>query len=508
MSSQWVRGGRCGVDNCRSRYYRTSDGLRICQFGHVNESHIEINDEEDDAGSYVVTKRIKLPKSSQYQSSQVQGGSESIRLFGKRGKRVVLRAFQIVLKTQAKNLIEHHGAPRALETTVKRFWMLFLQAGGLSKLSKARRDADGDGDTDTDGAETNSESSILDKVLDKMPMAHHLVGICYLACRYHRLPVYTNDFIMWIMANSFPYLKTYHLLPTEMRKVLPQALAFEPSPPINGNLYPPIMEMYSILNLEDTVPFNYEPLLFRVVYDVLLPPQIYTAAKRYIESTNTTFDFSTAAKEVCARTNFPEVKLISLICLVTRLFYLYTMEAGTNFNWEKWISLLQSRKFSPSRRLDFHNTIMTFHTSKDMDVELIGWDDAKCDSYLDWFTTAIVEPQLPPEDELPIASRRLFDILPIDATDRGTNTNIDTTTHSYQQLIGVEEYKSDISLEDMDRVQEVLSDVLICSFGIKPSQISIGVSAIAKQMLISGNMITTNKSNASATKVVKGRKQQ
>ncbi|KAF3908251.1 hypothetical protein AA313_de0204871 [Arthrobotrys entomopaga] len=41
------KGERCGIDNCRSRYYHLEDGQWTCSNGHVQEGRLDIREDEE-----------------------------------------------------------------------------------------------------------------------------------------------------------------------------------------------------------------------------------------------------------------------------------------------------------------------------------------------------------------------------------------------------------------------------------------------------------------------------
>lgn len=62
-SNPWIRGDRCGIDNCRSRKYATDEfGITVCENGHqLLGSRGEAPDDEDSMGS-MARKKTKRKK--------------------------------------------------------------------------------------------------------------------------------------------------------------------------------------------------------------------------------------------------------------------------------------------------------------------------------------------------------------------------------------------------------------------------------------------------------------
>ena len=112
MSQQpWFRGPVCGTDNCRSRLFRSQDGLTICQFGHVLEGAVEINDEPD-VGGMVQTRRINTVAvderglMSSVARSTSQAAKTQERLSGDDALTMYHKCLQLLLKHELNRFIE------------------------------------------------------------------------------------------------------------------------------------------------------------------------------------------------------------------------------------------------------------------------------------------------------------------------------------------------------------------------------------------------------------------
>lgn len=475
MSSQWIRGARCGVDNCRSRYYRSVDGQRICQYGHVNDSHVDINDEEDDANAYVLTKRIKIPGSQTApRQSQLSGSSSKRgkRAYGSEARSLYHKAFQAVLKAQVKYLIQEQNAPLILETVVKRLWVQYL-ADRLINSQETDTDYSTGGalTNTTTGTESDSSKSIRSK---RLPPFIHTLALCYLGCRYLKIPIYLGDFVVWTMTSRLPYMKGNVEIPKQIRMRLPSHLItlFEPRrPPIKADLCLAVGSLASMLSLSH-LTMNYEPLLFEVVTELVLPPSVYVGVSNCIKMCDVQFQLPIQEQKHLKIRHFPEVKLVSILICVSKLYFLHSQLQGSKFNWDKWKQIMDTLDVSSDDTRQFNTLLASLLLSESSKQGIVDWDESKTERYLDWFSKRIMQPQIPPNDDLPVALRRLYAIFEM-PEDNSTTANAVETNVIFTDLLQDDAHENlNVNAEDVKSIERLLFDNIVVSFGITRAQLT------------------------------------
>lgn len=482
MSNTWIRGPRCGVDNCRSRHYRTVDGRRICQYGHVNEGHVEFNDDDDE--NFVVTKRLKLPTNTTglSQASQITPGlqkDESKRkLYGVAGRELYFKCFQCVLKAQVNTLINDHGFPKIFETIVKSIYVEYLTVDNNVEFGEES------GFTTQDTTFTNQASEDREFRFKKLPSHIDSLAICYLSCRYLNLPIYINDFVQWTTTNRIPYMRASFNIPKILRDKLAVNMTrlFEPKrPPLRGDLCMTITKVANSLKLNG-LELNYEPLLFKVVKELILPPQIYFAVKKIINLKNvelkiseTVFKTRKAARVI---NDFPEIKLISIIICMTKLYFLnghFNPEYKT-YDWKKWMEIIENLDLDQDDTRNFNNALSSLLLSKNSSNEVIEWDERQTEKYLDWFTQRIVNTQT---IEVPTALKRLYDIFELPETQleeqKDPEDAINTTEIAFKKLLESESNHELLTSDEVVRIENLFIENLISNFGLTETQLRLAI---------------------------------
>lgn len=295
MSNILVRGPVCGVNNCRSRLWRTINGQKVCQYGHIREGDLEID--EEDGEVFTQTRRLNISTLTQSQAHSIheisqQKKLETEKLYGTAGRNLFLRCYQHVLRAQVRWLIANKGLPRVAEKIVKELWTVYLESiytdeemensshlqggnnddlasdeietdttiftDGEAGIAAAAAAATGglnetDQDQDQDQDQVHSETprakkrkigrrrhrSLLKHNKFKSPLIH-AVAMCYIACRIVKFPLYTNDFVRLCSVNKLPYMKAIASVPKKLLRQMPNIYltVLEPSrPPVYAELY-------------------------------------------------------------------------------------------------------------------------------------------------------------------------------------------------------------------------------------------------------------------------------
>ncbi|ODQ81493.1 hypothetical protein BABINDRAFT_159773 [Babjeviella inositovora NRRL Y-12698] len=489
MSTVWVRGPACGVDNCRSRLWRSSDGHKICQYGHVRDGAVEYNDDDDE---FVQTRRLNIHNAKHAarltQISQLNALKEAKKkkFFGMRGKELFLRCFQIVLKRQVQWLVREKALPQALEPTVKQIWCEYLGSFMVSQPG-----------TETDETESlSTEEPEAD--LKSLPKFLHTLVICYLACVRLKVPVYLNDFIMWASSNKIPYMKIIDdgtIIPRSLMQNLPQYYMklFSPAkPPLKGELY---FHTHKILAcLKDKSAHPIQPLLFKLVYTLVLPPQIYLMTETYLQ------------KSVCVESEYklahsPELKVASALITCTKLYFLNLNEGSRGrkvsfHTWERvYSALMRSINNNLSNNDLYFDTLLNTLLVKNnrCNHDILEMSDRNTEQYLEWFTNNIIDTdETRPEKEMreiSIVQKRLLDIFKLTPlseakargnTDKPEAQDIADIYTAYNTMFAeikavlpgaAKRPRLAMTIETTKKLEELLVDILSIRMGVTRPQL-------------------------------------
>lgn len=294
LSAAWTRGQRCGVQNCRSRLWRTVNGQKACQNGHIREGEIDM-EEDEDAFYGGGGRRMTMGGGT---ASQMQMPSnlktESTRLYGAEGLALQLKCFQLILKLQIKWLIEHQNAPLELEHIARGLFGLYIDSADETTIMSEISDGEG----------TNSRSR-PSRRSTKKPVAKlkllSIVAISYLSCCMLRLPIYLYDFQRWISHFRFPYMQMMQLIPGEMLRKLGMNVIPTLRPkaiPMSGQISDVVLEVSTYLFDQYRVEFPptlLQPLAFKMIRDLFLP-------REYLEILNFACLLTHISRDLSSRT--------------------------------------------------------------------------------------------------------------------------------------------------------------------------------------------------------------
>lgn len=406
MSSSWVRGSRCNVDNCRTHYYRVIDGQRICQYGHVYEGHVEYNDEEDDVAT--VTKKVKLPASQITQSqlissTQSKKNDANQKIYGIAARELVFKCFQIILKNQSKVLKNKFDLPDAFETIVKSVWIDFL----THYLTE-----------NTDEEDSGAYN------FTNLPHILHSIAIIYISCRYLNLPiVFFDDLISLISEETLPLMHTHSLIPKNLLMKLPETYRNCLQPPkilIRGEIIFKSLTVISKLNTIRPIRMNYNLFLIKMINEFILPPRIYESTKKVFRILDLNFsypivkDFQHNTANMFGKVSeLPEIQILFCLLISTKIYFKNPNFNKNNLNFNKWEKIYRKlNKFN-----SFNNLIKKLPNSKDLNHDILNWNDIQSIQFINWFEKSLINEDYLNNSSLPI--KRLFNIF---NTDEFNNT--------------------------------------------------------------------------------------
>lgn len=425
----WIRGPICGVGNCRSRLWTSNAGHQMCQYGHVMEGDIEMNDEAED--NFTVTRRLNIQISETGTAIGLQSQQASLhlsigrRVYGKNARTVYLHCLQILLKKQIKifvnNLMpDNVELEKRLLELCKLYWIRLLRA--------------------------NPESI-------KIPINIDLVSLIYLAMiQLNDLPIYTPEILDYIKHNKIPYTKCIHLIPKALLDKLPAGYFHclePPRLPSNEEIYERILvNLRKVAKTKaSSISINfYFSFIFTVLTDVLIipnAPEMFLMINElllHVKITHLYMNYDPQLTLMKKLVDFPEIKIASIIVFTIKLYFMYDITSLPKINYSRWLSTLE--------KYEMKSEIPFLHL--DSASELISASDAKVSQYCQWLYDSLVPKKNKSIDsligsdterndldedhgELSVMQKRLFQIFSIDSfNDSGSSPESDEVSSGSQ----------------------------------------------------------------------------
>lgn len=421
--SQWIKGPICGIDNCSSRLYRHTDGLTICQYGHVMEGNLETNFEEDE--NFVPTRRLNL---------QVRDGAFTVlhrhdrdrqektkNVYGEEARVLYLRCLQVLLRHQLKSCSKLFFYERdELDVVGKLYW--------LKRLNEYEKDK------------------------SNMPNALDTISISYLAMvTLKKGPVYTADIIRALRFNDIPFIRSLNLIPKSFLEQLPSFYfkSLEPYQlPLQGELYQRVLFNHKItcddVSISLPLSYFYPWTLQMLAKELLLPsvPEIFFIFFNLASQVSSNFKISSENNVSI----FPDVLVSALHIMSIKIYLIYF----NGLDHKKWLDILNRRDL---------NTQFSF-ADKEIDFkELLDWSDAKTDKYCQWVYNNLI----PEDDDLSMMQKRLFKIFDCDDlskehADMNTSKKYGDSQATYAGLAEVAAHlnKSHIDVKEINKIEHIL----------------------------------------------------
>ncbi|OWB56858.1 hypothetical protein B5S28_g2773 [[Candida] boidinii] len=462
MSSRtWIRGPVCGVDNCPSRLWRNLNGQRICQYGHINETYVEINDEDGmlpDGGdgttgkSSGITRRLTnvagLSQQRNLLDKKIFDKHENDRVFfGRDLKRIMIRCNQFLLKYYSEFIIDKFfdiddSLKQRFISEVKKNWCYYLKNKLDSKLD-------------------NYEKFInIEEILV-------LVYYSLVRCKLN-LNFYFIDFINLILVNKIRSNKIHLVLPKQLLKKLPIFIIskkFDNSKLICLNFFKVFKQVSTILqkhesndnavnehsNLSETFELNYVPFIVKIVLKLRLPIEIINLTNNlilYLKSEEEISSFDLFQNIEYDNYEFPELTVFKLILINIKLYFknnpkIYLNWIVVNSKYNKDLNFLKNyNDLNLVKNLILKE--FTFDKLTTMDSELIKYylNFFKTNLINDYnFETAMLSDKL--KEDVKVSMKRLFGIFDIENNkDDDQNESVDKSTEKENMERGVEYYKS------------------------------------------------------------------
>ncbi|CCE65839.1 hypothetical protein TPHA_0N00580 [Tetrapisispora phaffii CBS 4417] len=424
----FLRGPVCGTDNCPSRLWRIIAGRRTCQYGHVMEGDIEVNNDDDDyAAGGIVTRRLNLTTNatgtfqSSLNASQQLASKYRVkdkRIYGYDANILFLKSFQYILKKQCGWLIRKQGFSDNFSQVVKLLWTKYLK-----KVN--------DNDKNIIDEGINSFSNPVS--FRKNGRGKHLqslnihistsLAFLYIASMHIGIPVYASDFITWIGISELPYYKSYSLLPKQWVEGLPNfylGLLEGGAPPHEGQFYRVLIKLAYRIELNGFLDthFYFEGLLLKLIMSFSLPPSVFLIAVEMIKSLDIADNFilpELRSANFLGYHVIPEVRTLSYFIVALRWILLSNIDDA--FPDTYLMALLNDVKIESESEYTIENRISKLIYNKETN-NVFTWDDKQSLEYLNWVEKKFLPNQKAVVDrenniDKKIARRKLMELFPL-----------------------------------------------------------------------------------------------
>lgn len=448
MSQTWIRGPICGIDNCRSRLYKSYAGRKICQYGHVVEGNVEFA--EDDGDAYTQTRRINLLINDTGFGSSVstsavptQASTPTLlsRLYGKDARALHYKAAQHVLQKIVPLVVKefYPADPLFLQNVsllTKVFWVRFCKR--FHEVTS--------------------------------PTTLDLYVLIYLAMRQvNQHPIYVDDFLSLLRHNKTPYLNAASLIPQHyLRQTnLAVRLFSASSIPINNHFYLKIALLALVvapIELWKTPLEHFYPGAFRVFTDLSFKdaPRLLTMFHR-IGFRITEGTFLSTWKQ---HSTLPETQYVALLALIIKIYFTAAPEVPQLEQWKQ--RLKEQSSCIPCFDTQHHS--MNISTALDMSS-----DDTS--RYFDWIQSNLIPDsrKQADNDEVLLTTKKLYKIFPLD--------EIDDTAELFsapsESLIDLT--KNTLTVQDILSMEESLIDYFNTRFGFTNKTLTEAVERMEKR---------------------------
>ncbi|KAK6507567.1 Pol I core factor CF [Arthrobotrys musiformis] len=409
------KGERCGIDNCRSRFYHLADGQWTCSNGHVQEGRLDIREDEE----YQPRKGDRLV-------IETEGGVVEEKVFtGKKGLSLLLQGFQVVLRKQVGWMIDVKGFPKEFQVIVRDLWTLRLGAIYSERSSRTPSVASS-GYTSADSAtaypsdaETASERSMSTRRgrsrstsrgrrREVVPKLLDTITILYLASCLLRIHLDIPTLHGWILQQDIVYFRAIRSLPVDMveKMEVKWRRKFEPKvmPTCEGVRRCVFTGIgYYVERFGVEVPrFMAQGVVGGWLLGFGCPPEVYPAVFALAGMIKSEMKYPTTGRYRLL--NCPDVQLMALLVISLKLCWglddddpeaMKYMKldkrgrllprfakrewevANMKVEWDDWKGILEMKDGEVKKKANWQLEVD--------EAEIFGWSGGEIDEYLEWF---------------------------------------------------------------------------------------------------------------------------
>lgn len=362
----WIKGSRCGIDNCSSFFYQILRGQRVCQNGHV---HYGLETTADDDEFANAGRKITRPRN---RIARKKVERDDIRLQGKEARMLSLEIFQEVYKLQVAYVQQKANLPDNFNIVARELWLMYINlsdfTANIPKFS----------------------ISLLD-----------LTVLVYFSSRLIEAPLLLLDFNL-MLKDNFPYFGVESFIDPAKWKLVPiEAKRYFVAGrlPSEGRLIDRAKRMRKLFFQNYKIKFpKQEPNLvfYKLSRMLMAPPQIYSGAKKILWLLQKMPVRTSLQKNIETEEEAPYV---SIFMISMKLHYnldginrkIPSNRQGEQFNWFVWRDFMNKmwilRPFFP-------------HADERL---AMYWDDDEMSSYIRWYSKMFT---------YPARNKRLLSIFP------------------------------------------------------------------------------------------------
>lgn len=272
------------------------------------------------------------------------------------------------------------------------------------------------------------------------------IALCYLGAVASRISISVGDLHKWLSQGELIYYRAINHLPGSMRDHLPAEYynSLDPSTILQpGDLHEAILDLAIMFERKHGLTFpvlNYPPLLFRRVWELSLPLEVYSAAKAIAKLLGYEFRFpSCNSGRRLQPVDFPELQLVCALVAATKLIHPFdgilrnpksAQEPATAVvDWEVWKRGREEDDVGDYRpeRLKFEEAL------KVDDKQAFTMNEDRLDDYLDWYQKLWTKDTVKENAHDSEFRQALYDMFPVHVKDSGEreNKNLDKA-HVFQ----------------------------------------------------------------------------
>lgn len=394
---------------CGNTQFEEENGIVICtSCGRQQEGGLQVVDDDADFGTQGKVTRKKVEK-TKVKVSKVYRGA--------RGYRLYLLAWEHVLWRQCHALI--HGEermPEELWTVVKDLWSLKLarlehrlDSKGTSSTDVKTDDTIGDASSDA-GGETASSSEKTGRL---QPKLWDTVALAYFGTLLLRHSISLSTLYQLIRTEEVSFIRAIRHVPSDITSKLPSEhqLALDTTTiPTQQELQKAVYKLLQEYNQDFGIALpalNWKVLLFEWIQELGLPLEIYAAVKRLAQLVEYDFTYELLAgdksqgggarKKRRSPVATPEVQLVSLIVVATKLLYPFALphpqtsqhtvsSTGSYLDWQSWLNIHSLYHKDKRSELKPDQAIqISAH-------DIHGFDLESLDQYMDWYQGTFTTP--------------------------------------------------------------------------------------------------------------------
>ncbi|KKK17398.1 hypothetical protein AOCH_003598 [Aspergillus ochraceoroseus] len=328
----------------------------------------QVEEDPDDFGTQGKLSRAKKPVVEKTQKKY--RGRQAYRLF--------LHIYQLIVWKQCHALVKDRGFPPELEhyekNVIRDLWALRL--GNYANKINDPTDEDSQPEffSSQPGSareDTETEAFKPGSKIVQWPRLIDTVSLCYLGAFLMRLPTSIGDFYRMVMRNDIPYFRVLIHIPRDMKDKLPQE-------------YMALLETTRLLKPDD---------LHTAVFDLLMlyHLDVYPAVTRLQNLLGFTFKYSTKVVGRRKPLDKPELQLITLIVISTKLLFPFDdVERHPTCAQEPAVHTIDWAAWGEVQRRFENREALAGKISKDKEIlvnenDVLAMTPDQLDQYMDWY---------------------------------------------------------------------------------------------------------------------------